>query len=319
MEGLSGRVALPGLSVLNRPWLHFLLLGLLLFQLQRLVFPEPKPVLGPLSESRIESLRQQWLALAGRLPSERELAESIRRELDRDMLFQRALDLELHLHDPVVYQRLLRNMAFLQLAVDASDQQRYEQALALRLHLGDEVIKRRLVQVMEQLLLAANPPAPVTEAAIAAEFARRQEELRQPRRYSIEHLYFRREQEAEVPQVIARIQDQGMRPREARELGSPFLPGYEFRGQTPDQLARNFGAVFAMELEAAEPEPGTWVGPIRSSYGLHYVWVDMVEPPRDATLDEVRRQLERDLESRYRKQALERAVERMREGYEVRV
>jgi hypothetical protein len=307
------------LSWLNRPWLHFLVLGFALFTLQRMVFPPPKPMLGPLNETRVESLRQQWLAATGKPPTAEQLNRAIGRELDRDMLFQRALELKLHLYDQVVYQRLLRNMEFLQLADGRSEQEVYEQALEMRLHLGDEVIKRRMIQVMEQLLLAANPPSPVSEAEIQAEFARRREELRRPPRYSIQHIYFNRERQEEMPQIIARIREQDLGPAEALEFSSPFLPGYQFSQQTPDQLARNFGAAFAMNLEAAQARAGTWVGPLASSYGQHYVWVDEIEPAREATLDEVRRQLVRDLESRHRAEALASAVDRLREEYEVRV
>ena len=131
-------------------------------------------------------------------------------ELDRDMLFQRAIELDLHLYDTVVYQRLLRNMRFLQLGEGKTDQELYEEALAMRLHLGDEVVKRRLIQVMEQLLLAANPPQPVTEEDLSAEFDKRREELRRPPRYSIEHLYFNRERESDIDGVIATISEQNL-------------------------------------------------------------------------------------------------------------
>lgn len=310
----------PGswLSRLNRPWLHFIVLGVVLFELQRLAFPPPKPVVGPLSEARIETLREQWLAATGQLPTEDQLQRVVDQELDRDMLFQRALALQLHLYDQVVYQRLLRNMAFLNLAGDKSDEQLYRQALDMRLHLGDEVIKRRMIQVMEQLLLAANPPAPVTEADVEAEFAARRDALLRPPRYSIEQLYLSREREGEVQQIIDTIEREGLGAREARRMSSPFLPGYVFTSQTPDQLARNFGAAFVMNLEQAQPRAGTWLGPIRSTYGLHYVWVEAVEPARDATLEEVRGQLERDLESHHRASALAAAVDRLREDYEVR-
>ena len=50
------------LARLNRPWLHFILLGVLLFYLQGVFFPEPKPVVGPLGEAREEALRQQWMS-----------------------------------------------------------------------------------------------------------------------------------------------------------------------------------------------------------------------------------------------------------------
>ena len=303
---------------LNRPWMHFIVLGCLLFYLRGVFFPEPLPVIGPLSEARIEALKQQWFASTGRPPTPGQQARMVAAELDRDLLFARALELELHLYDTVVYQRLLRNMRFLQLGEGKSEQELYEAALDMRLHLGDEVIKRRMIQVMEQLLLAASPPQSLTEEEIVTEFEQRREELRRPPRYSIEHIYFNRQREGEAESVIAEIDEQNLTPEQARELSSPFLPGYQFSHQTPDQLARHFGASFVQNLQAAEPVAGRWVGPVRSTYGLHFVWVADIEQERDATLEEVRVQLQRDLESRARESALRNSVDRLREHYEVR-
>lgn len=307
------------LAWLNRPWMHFIVLGSLLFYLQGVFFPAPKPVVGPLNESRLEALQQQWFASTGRLPTDEQRARIVAAELDRDMLFQRAISRDLHLYDTVVYQRLLRNMRFLKLDEGKTDLELYELALDMRLHLGDEVVKRRLIQVMEQLLLAANPPRQPTETDLAAEFEERKEELRRPPRYSIEHIYFNREREAEVDAVIATINEQNLNATQARELSSPFLPGYQFRRQTPDQLARHFGASFVKNLQDSEPSAGSWVGPVRSTYGLHYVWVDEMEADRDATLDEVRLQLLRDLESRAKAAALRDSVNAMRENYEIKL
>jgi len=304
---------------LNRPWMHFIILGCLLFYLQGVFFPEPKPVIGPLNGARIEALQQQWFASTGRLPTPEQRARMVAAELDRDMLFQRAVELELYLYDTVVYQRLLRNMRFLQLGAGKTDQELYEEALEMRLHLGDEVVKRRLIQVMEQLLLAANPPQAVTGEQLGAEFEVRREDLRRPPRYSIEHLYFNREREAEVDTVIATIQEQNLTASEARKMSSPFLPGYEFQRQTPAQLARHFGAAFVKNLQEADPQSGEWRGPLRSTYGQHYVWVSEVQPDRDATLDEVRTQLLRDLESRAKAAALQESIAAMRENYEVKL
>ena len=305
------------LSRLNRPWLHFIFLGALLYYVQGQLFPTPKPVIGPLAAERIEALREQWFASTRRPPTDEQVARMINAELDRDMLFQRAISLDLHLYDTVVYQRLLRNMRFLQLAEGKSDQELYQQALEMRLHLGDEVVKRRLIQVMEQLLLAANPPERISDEMLAAEFEKRREELRRPPRYTIEHLYFSREREGEVQAVIDTISREGLDVVAARELGSPFLPGYRFSRQSPDQLARHFGAAFVTNLEATDPQPGSWRGPVRSTYGFHYVWVEDVEPAREATLEEVRGLLQRDLEARARAEALEASIAAMRENYEV--
>ncbi|MEH6593156.1 MAG: peptidylprolyl isomerase [Halioglobus sp.] len=165
--------------------------------------------------------------------------------------------------------------------------------------------------------MASNPPRVPSEEDIAAEFSARKLELRRPPRYSIEHIYFSRDREAEVDKAIATVQEQGLAAREARQLSSPFLPGYEFRRQTPDQLARHFGASFVANLEQGNPLPGQWTGPVRSTYGLHYVWVSALEAARDATLEEVRLQLLRDLESRARAEALQTAIDTLREDYEV--
>lgn len=307
------------LARLNRPWVHFVVLGILLFQLEAWLFPPPKPVVGPLTEARLESLQQQWFASTGRLPSADQQKRIVQAELDRDMLFQKALEMEIHLYDTVVYQRLLRNMVFLQLAEGKTELQQYEEALDMRLHLGDEVIKRRLIQIMEQLLLASNPPLVPTEVAIEAEFIQRKEGLRKPPRYSIEHLYFNREREAEIDPVMATIEEQGLSAEAARSMSSPFLPGYVFNRQSPDQLARHFGASFVMNFQEANPQAGRWLGPIRSTYGLHYVWVAELEPERDATLDEVRGQLLRDLEMRAKADALASAIEKLRLDYEVKL
>lgn len=305
------------LARLNRPWIHFIVLGSLLYYLQGVLFPEPKPAVGPLDPARIEALQKQWVAATGRLPAPEQLDRMVSAELDRDMLFQRALELELYLYDTVVYQRLLRNMSFLQLGEGMSEQEQYQQALDMRLHLGDEVIKRRMIQVMEQLLLGFSPPEAPTEVELQAEFESRREELRLPPRYSIEHVYFNAQREAEAEAAVAAINERQLDPAEALEFSSPFLPGYRFMRQSPDQLARHFGSAFVANLEETGPSPGAWVGPVRSTYGLHYVWVEAVEPGRDATLEEVRTRLLRDIESRKTAEALQRSVDAMRENYEV--
>ena len=98
---------------LNRPWLHFLIVGVVFYQVQAIVFPEPKTVIGPLSESVHNALQQQCLTRFGNLPTAKQQTKMIADELDRDLLFQRALELHLHLHDSIVFDQLIRNMRFL--------------------------------------------------------------------------------------------------------------------------------------------------------------------------------------------------------------
>jgi PPIC-type PPIASE domain len=302
---------------LNRPWLHFIALGIALFLLQGFLFPQPKPVIGPLSEERVQTLREQWYSTTSREPDEAQLERMIRTELDRDMLFQKGLEVELHKFDSVIYQRLLRNMSFLRLDDGRPEMEQFQQALDMRLHLGDEVVKRRIIQVMEQLLLAASPPLAPTEADIEAAYQSRLEELRLSPRYSIQQIYFNREREGEAAEVVAKIQGEQLSVDEALAMSSPFLPGYTFNNHTSEQLARQFGAAFVLNFEQAQPLAGHWLGPVRSTYGLHYVWVESVTPARDATLEEVHSRLQRDLESQAKHAALQAAIDQLRKEYEV--
>jgi hypothetical protein len=309
---------------LNKPWLHFIVLGVVLFQLQSVFFPEPKTVIGPLSEARISALQEQWLTSTGRHPTPEQTTRFIAVELDRDMLFQRALELSFHLYDTIVDQRLIRNMKFLQLGQGKSDVELFDQALEMRLHLDDEVVKRRLIQLMEAQLLADNPVAKPSAEDVAAALTNRKEELRRPPLYSIEHVFFTRQRESEVAAIIATITEQELDVRSARQLGSPFLQAHQFSRQTPDQLARNFGKGFVFSLKQAlntsqsQTKTQQWLGPIPSAYGLHYVWITQFEPARDALLREVEQQLRHDLEYAAKKQTLQCAIAVLRKDYDVK-
>jgi hypothetical protein len=242
------------------------------------------------------------------------------------MLLQRAIDLEFHLHDAIVFQRLVRNMGFIQLAENKTDPELFHQAITMRMHLADEVVKRRLIQLMEQRLLVDAPPSKPSVEDIEAAFIQRRQALRHPPQYSIEHVFFAPEREQDVASVVTEIMEQRLSARAARQLGSPFLQGYQFVKQTPDQLARNFGDRFVMGLQKAlqesqsraESGDGQWLGPIRSVYGLHYVWLSRFEPARDAELKEVEQQLRVDLEYAAGKQALQCAIAALRLEFEVR-
>ena len=305
------------LTRFNKPWLHFIVLGIVFFKVQGAVFPESKTKIGPLPESRVEALQQQWFSRFGRQSSTAQKAKMIADELDRDMLFQHALALELHLHDKIVYDQLIRNMHFLNMAEGSTSAELFQQALDMQLHQGDEVVKRRLIKSVEERLLIESPPAAPTEAQLRAEFSARREQFRRPARLSITQLFFDQEREAELESVIAKIQQQNFDAKTAKTLSSPFMSGYEFHGQTPDQLARHFGAQFVSELAQADPVAGQWVGPIRSVYGLHYVWVAAIEPGREAQFEEVEPQVRRELEAIARRQALKNAIAALRSDYEV--
>ncbi|WP_108787278.1 peptidyl-prolyl cis-trans isomerase [Erythrobacter sp. Alg231-14] len=302
----------------NKPWFHFLVLGAALFLFRVALFPEPKSVVGPLSEARIAALMAQWNVENGQQMMSDQRAGLIAAELDRDMLFQHALEMDLHLEDGIVFQRLIRNMNFLGLADGQSETELFERAIDLRLHLGDEVIKRRLIQRVEEQLLAQSLPPEPTTAEIETAFEQRSDELRHPPRYSFEHVFFPEGQPGAARAAIARIGAQDLGIDAARRLGFPFLLGQSFTLQDPNQLARNFGRDFAQALIQSDPQAEHWVGPVQSIYGTHYIWINAVEPGREASLVEVQSRLITDLQYAARAEALHCAVLALRKDYDVR-
>ncbi len=172
-------------------------------------------------------------------------------ELDRDMLFQEALSLELHRADPVVQQRLLRNMRFLGMDRGDDEPVLLEDAWRMELHLGDEVVRRRLIQLMEQLLLARQPIPAITDADLQAEFSAREDEFVLPPRYTLRHVFLPQNRAGEADKLLIAFRRDGTSAKEALAQGAPFLPGYHFVSRTPQQLAREFGPAFVDNLQQA--------------------------------------------------------------------
>ena len=304
--------------MLRKPWLHFLLLGLMLFAGGQWLFPEPRPVLGPPNPERLSAMVENYTRFAPDGVSPALFQRFIDTELRDELLFREALIRDLQYRDAAVEQRIIRNMRFLDANTTATDRELVEQGYALRLHLTDEVIRRRLVQIMERLIVATRlNPAPSNEA-VAARYEQELDSWREPARYTFSHVFLSTERVAEMPALMAQINAEKLSPEAARLLGAPFLSGYTFRRQSPEQMTRVFGAEFAEQVSAAEVQAGSWIGPVSSVFGQHYVYIEAFEPSRTLALEEVSLRIERDLVREGEEQAVVDWVEEAMAGYEVR-
>lgn len=303
--------------MLDKPWLQFALLGVLLFFINGQLFPEPKPLLGPPNAERLAAMAENYARFARSEPGARLRARFVDAELRDELLFREALRRGLQYRDAAVEQRIIRNMRFLDAQTDASDEELIKQGYALRLHLTDEVIRRRLVQVMERLIVATTPsPAPTAEE-VQARYDQGLERWREPARFSLSHVFLPANRAGEMFDLMTKVTDERLTANEARMLGAPFLPGYRFKRQSPDQLTRVFGAVFVDELEELEPAPGGWVGPVSSAFGVHYVYVEQREPPRILSVDEVSGRITRNLERESEEERVAEWVAEAMATYEV--
>ena len=302
-------------------WLFFILIGGLIYLFeQSLAHQTPnRPVIGPISESRIQGLKDEWHILHQDEPTPEQLSGLIRSELDNDMLFQFGVGTGLIEGDPVTRMRLTRNMLFLGITDNKSDEELIEKAVSLDLHLNDEIIKRRVVQLAGQLLLKRYPPTLPTDTDIAKAFAQRYSGIRHLSRYSLYQVYLSPDRASDAPRLLERARSQGMSPMMALTTRSSSLLPTELVSVTLDQIRSQLGNLFVNELKNADLLEQRWLGPINSQYGVHLVWITEVKVGAEIQFEDVRSELEYDLRKEARADALARGYAELRKNYEIRL
>lgn len=167
----------------------------------------------------------------------------------------------------------------------------YRTALALGLDKDDTIIRRRLRQKMEFLFEDAVPPP--QEADLRGYLQAHPEKFRTQPLISFRQVFVSRTRgaaaEADARQILARLTSGA--PDAANE-GDPLLLGDGFSRMPLDRVAALFGDSFAQAV--AQSAPGSWLGPLRSAYGLHLVLVAAVEPGDLPPFEEVRSAVERE-------------------------
>ena len=196
----------------------------------------------------------------------------------------------------------------------------YREALALGLDQNDLIIRRRMRQKMEFLnadIVQQQTPQDTELQAYLDDHAERYAEAE---RASFEQLYFktdidRTEAEARATAVLKLLQDAP--DTDTRTLGdASLLPPSQRLASTRD-IGRVFGETFATAVSSAPS--GQWSGPYASTYGLHLLHITQRTPARQAALEEVRSEVERDWHTQQRLEANERFYEALRTRYTVEI
>jgi hypothetical protein len=123
-------------TFIRHPLLHFWLIGLLIFIVERGYFaPEPVFEVAYPNADQVAALARQWQQARGREASAADLAKIIQQEIDQSILLSEALRLGFHYQDSIVQQRLIRDMRFMQDDSTEDDVELLEQAYAMELHI----------------------------------------------------------------------------------------------------------------------------------------------------------------------------------------
>ncbi len=264
----------------KEPLLHFLIIGVLIFTLFSIINKEEDIVSRNkivVSAADIQRLSSTWARKWNRPPTETELQGLV----------------ESHIREEVYYRA----------------------ALALGLDKNDTILRRRLMQKMEFLsndIAELNTPDETDQNTF---FLDNQEKYKLPARVSFTHIYFSLDKRGAKVVEDAKSVLSGLDLPRAPELGDSFMLQYDFDQETPFEVERLFGKVFANQLFTLETN--TWLGPIESGYGLHLVRIsekiDSSIPELALVIDKVRT----DLMFERRQKMNKEIYEKFKERYEI--
>ena len=268
---------------MKEPLLHFLLVGVVAFALDRYLAgpedPAPQTDVIEVGAAVRAGLRDEWRRQMGRAPGQEEEDSLVDDWIDREVLYRRGL--------------------------------------ALGLDRADPILRKRLVDQMRLIIEGEVAPGPLSEEDLAACLQETPEQYRRPATVSFEHVFLSTALRgagvySDVEDVLAKL---GSGAAAKPVLGDPFVRGSRFRDHDRTALTRTFGPVFAAAV--LEAPLGEWVGPIQSVHGVHLVRIDAREDERAAGIEEVRRRLEKDCANRRQAAAMRKALDALREEYTI--
>ncbi|WGL17638.1 peptidylprolyl isomerase [Microbulbifer bruguierae] len=193
----------------------------------------------------------------------------------------------------------------------------YREALKLGLEADDTVIRRRLRLKMEFFardLVDGVEPAP---EVLVQFFHDNHARYRVPARVSFRQILFGSDHRAapaeDARKLLATLSSGAVTDGE----GDSHLLPRQFAQASAEEVDKQLGEGFAEQLE---PQPqGKWVGPIRSEYGEHLVFIDAYQRAANAAFASVRSQVLRDWQAERHSDMLERQYQLLREHYRVRM
>jgi len=272
--------------LIREPLVHFLVLGVLLFLCADWLGSdggsgERSIVVG---QDDVARLAGQWEAQYGNPPSASEIEALIENHVRDEILYREALELGLDRDDLIIRRRLIQKLRFLG----------------------------------EGLARSAEP----SEGELTEFYARHLTRYTQPAKMTFQHVYFSRDQRGEAARghALALLEALSAEITEVstwRSLGDPFMLQREYADRDEREIAELFGPDFASAL--AQIEPGSWGGPIPSSYGWHAVRVRERRPEAVPKLSEIRDQVLSDYSAQRRTETDAALLEEYRKKYVVKI
>jgi parvulin-like peptidyl-prolyl isomerase len=194
----------------------------------------------------------------------------------------------------------------------------YREALAIGLDRGDALLKRRLRQKMEFIFEDLTARVEPTDEDLRTYMKEHPEAYHVDPQIAFRQVYINADKREKTAETYARQILADLDGGADRDLaGDPSLLEPEVRLSPLWDIRKQFGEEFSRSLLELKPE--RWEGPVRSTYGLHLVFVTKREEGRLPELKEVREMVKRDWMAERQKELKDAAYAKIRERYTVEI
>ena len=190
------------------------------------------------------------------------------------------------------------------------------EAKALRLDIGDKVIAQRLHKKMTYLLEDMASATEATDEVLNKYYQDNASKYRSSPKYAFKQIFISPDRsEAELNNLLL-VQNKRIKQGLVPEGDSSLLPSEV--GELPkEQLARKFGDLFVSELENLEL--AQWQGPIKSDFGLHFVFLQGKTPEMTKPFELVRQSVLHNWQYQNNKTYQEQYEQRLLDRYTISV
>ncbi len=246
-------------------------------------------------------------------------AADVERAIDQAVLFHEALARGAALTDPVVRAQLAAHMGLTPDTAPGTREIELARALDLGVARADPSIRERLAFQAFQVLRAEARLDEPSDHTLAAYVEAHRARYLAPERLDLTHVYASRERhgamlERHAEGLAARLAA-GLSEGDAHRVSDPSILPLSYREIASAELDHRFGPGFGAAVSKAPLR--TWSGPIASSYGLHFVWVERRVPQRMPELSTIRARVRADYLEDQRNSAAREALARLRQHYEI--
>lgn len=143
----------------------------------------------------------------------------------------------------------------------------YREALVMNLDHNDEIVKRRLAQKMEFISDGMAESLQPTKKMLETYYEEHKDNYAKAPIYTLQISYFSEDKRHNATSdAIAALKNEN-----PLELGDNISLPNSYTNESAFKIARDYGRVFTNALDSLETQ--LWVGPIKSGFGIHLVYI----------------------------------------------